>query len=68
MATIGIVDIGATLKRHTIVASAIEMCGSIEVMYLLWLNTSDGVVVICDRTLGSCWRPPIPVEAMKWVF
>ena len=45
MATIGIVDIGATLERHTIVASTIEVCGGVEIMYLFRLNTSNSIVI-----------------------
>ena len=52
MATVGIVDIGATLERYTVVAGAVQVGGSVEEMALLGLQTSDGVVVHLREHVG----------------
>ena len=45
MATVGIVDLGATLKAHAIVAGAVQMGGGIEIVYLILPDAGDGIVV-----------------------
>ena len=52
MATVGIVDIGTTLERHTIVAGAVQVGGCIEEMTLLGLQTTDGVVIHLRQHIG----------------
>ena len=52
MAAIGIVDVGATLEGYPIVAGAIEMGGSIEIMDLLLLDAGDGIVVHLGEHIG----------------
>ena len=46
MATVGIVDIRATLEAHTVVAGAVQVGGGIEVVDLLLLDACDGVFVL----------------------
>lgn len=45
MATVAIVDSRTALERDSIVAGAVEMCLSVEVMNLFSLQTLNGVVV-----------------------
>ena len=45
LAAVLIVHTGATLEAYTIVAGAVEVGGSVEVVNLLLLNTGDGIVV-----------------------
>ena len=52
MATVGIVDISTTLERHTIVASAVEMCRGIEVMNLLLTYACNSIVVHLGKHVG----------------
>ena len=41
MAAVGIVDVGAALKAHTVVAGAVQVGGGVEVVDLLLLNASS---------------------------
>ena len=52
MATVGIVDIGAALKRNTVVAGTVEMGGGVEVVDLLLTDTCNGVVVHLGEHVG----------------
>ena len=52
MATVGIVDIGTTLERHTIVASAIKVRGGVEVVNLFLTDTCNGIVVHLSKHVG----------------
>ena len=45
MATVGIVDVGAAFERDTVVAGAVEMGGSVEVVDLCLTDAGNGVVV-----------------------
>ena len=45
MPAVAIVYIRAALKRHTVVAGAVEMGGGVEIVDLLLTDTCDGVVV-----------------------
>ena len=52
MATVGIVDIGASLEAHTIVAGAVQMGRGVEIVYLLRLDTCNRVVVHLRENVG----------------
>jgi hypothetical protein len=43
MAAVTIVYIGATLKAHSILVGGVEVCGGIEVVYLIGLQTVDSI-------------------------
>ena len=45
MATVGVVDVCTSLKAYTIVAGAVKMSGSVEIVNLFFLNTSDSVII-----------------------
>ena len=52
VAAIGIVDQCATLERDAIVAGTVQMGWGIQIVYLLLLHASDGVVIHLRQDIG----------------
>ena len=50
LSAVAIIDHGASLKAHTILAGAVQVGRSIEICHLLFLNTSHGIgVQLCQH-------------------